>query len=255
MPDSDDFSDLEIELGTARQAVPRHPAPPKRGALTQALFPQDLAGDEDQLIFVALPAWEELHQHALSRRDIEIGGVLLGSYALEGEQFYLELIASLDARYTEESAASLTFTQRTWTDFNQRKALEYPESKIVGWYHTHPGYGIFLSSYDHFIQEHFFNQVGQIALVFDPVKDAAGFFYWNGTTTIRTYKVYQFDNAGKRGQPIRETEQGREGDPEPETTMKEIKRNISVESTTLQTREPLEDQDKQPKASKLDIRI
>jgi proteasome lid subunit RPN8/RPN11 len=235
MPTDDGFSDLEIELGTARQAVPRRPAPPKRGLLTQALFPHDPAGDGDQLIFVAQSAWDGLRQHALSRRDIEIGGVLLGTYALEGEQFYLEVNASFDARYTEESAASLTFTHRTWTDFNQRKAREYPESKIVGWYHTHPGYGIFMSSYDLFIQEHFFNQIGQVALVFDPVKDAAGFFYWNGATTIRTYKVYQFDNLSKRGKTIREPEQGRKDD--------------AVQ------RELLEDQKEQPKIFKLDIRI
>jgi len=240
MPTDDGFSDLEIELGTARQAVPRRPAPPKRGLLTQALFPHDPAGDGDQLIFVAQSAWDGLRQHALSRRDIEIGGVLLGTYALEGEQFYLEVIASLDARYTEESAASLTFTHRTWNDFNQRKAREYPESKIVGWYHTHPGYGIFLSAYDLFIQEHFFNQIGQVALVFDPVKDVAGFFYWNGTTTSRTYNVYLF------GYP--------ENDPATKTDKKEIKKDISFQSTPLPKREWIEEHKEKPKTPKLDIR-
>ncbi len=255
MPTGDDFSDLEIELGTARQDVPRRPAPPKRGALIKALFPQDLTGDADQLIFIALSAWESLRQHALSRRDIEIGGVLLGSYALEGEQFYLEVMASLDARYTEESAASLTFTHRTWTDFNQRKAREYPGSKIVGWYHTHPGYGIFLSSYDLFIQEHFFNQVGQIALVFDPLKVVAGFFYWNGTITKKSNNVYLFDSSHKRGELILEPEQWRDDDPAPEAAMNEIKKDLSVESAPLPKREPLDDQKERPKTPGLDIRI
>ena len=35
---------------------------------------------------------------------------------------------------------------------------EYPDKKIVGWQHTHPGYGIFLSSYDIFIQENFYGK-------------------------------------------------------------------------------------------------
>jgi proteasome lid subunit RPN8/RPN11 len=251
MPTGDDFSDLEIELGTARQTVPRRPAPPKRGALTQALFQQDLAGDEDQLIFVALSAWEDLRQHALSRSDIEIGGVLMGSSALEGEQFYLEVIASLDARYTEEGAASLTFTHRTWTDFNQRRAREYPGSKIVGWYHTHPGYGIFLSSYDLFIQEHFFNQVGQIALVLDPVKDAAGFFYWNGTTTRRSYNVYLFGKPGKKGKPIREPEQGREDDLASRVAVDET----GGENTPLPKRASEADEREPPTNPRLDIKV
>jgi proteasome lid subunit RPN8/RPN11 len=46
----------------------------------------------------------------------------------------------------------------------------------VGWHHTHPGYGIFLSGYDQFIHNNFFNVPGMFALVVDPRAESLGFF-------------------------------------------------------------------------------
>jgi 26S proteasome regulatory subunit N11 len=47
---------------------------------------------------------------------------------------------------------------------------------IVGWYHSHPGYGIFLSDIDLKSQITFFNQPYHVALVVDPIKKEYGFF-------------------------------------------------------------------------------
>jgi hypothetical protein len=54
----------------------------------------------------------------------------------------------------------------------------YAALKIVGWYHTHPDFGIFLSDRDRFIQEHFFSSPGQIAHVIDPIRKLEGVFVW-----------------------------------------------------------------------------
>jgi len=60
------------------------------------------------------------------------------------------------------------------------KILEkrYKDSKhfIVGWYHSHPGYGIFLSDTDIKSQITFFNQPCHVALVIDPTRGEYGFF-------------------------------------------------------------------------------
>jgi hypothetical protein len=52
------------------------------------------------------------------------------------------------------------------------------EFQIVGWYHSHPTYGIFLSDRDRFIHEHFFSGPGQVAHVVDPVLEIEGVFVW-----------------------------------------------------------------------------
>jgi proteasome lid subunit RPN8/RPN11 len=55
---------------------------------------------------------------------------------------------------------------------------QYNDGKhsIVGWYHSHPGYGVFLSDIDVKSQITFFNQPHHVALVVDPVRNKFGFF-------------------------------------------------------------------------------
>jgi hypothetical protein len=40
---------------------------------------------------------------------------------------------------------------------------------ILGWAHSHPGLGVFLSSYDNFLWASFFGEPHQLAIVVDPV--------------------------------------------------------------------------------------
>jgi hypothetical protein len=47
---------------------------------------------------------------------------------------------------------------------------------LVGWYHSHPGHGVFLSAYDQFIQNQFFPSEGQVAMVIDPQTGEEGLF-------------------------------------------------------------------------------
>ena len=63
--------------------------------------------------------------------------------------------------------ATPIFTQETWTRIHEEKDARYPDHKIVGWYHSHPGFGVFLSDHDLFIHKNFFSQPGQLAWVFD----------------------------------------------------------------------------------------
>ena len=57
--------------------------------------------------------------------------------------------------------ASLTFTHETWDEVDREMAAHFPELEIVGWYHSHPRFGIFLSSHDLLIHENFFSQPGK----------------------------------------------------------------------------------------------
>ena len=55
----------------------------------------------------------------------------------------------------------------------------YPDARVVGWYHTHHRFGIFLSERDRFIQRHSFPQPWATAFVVDPVQQTEGFFIWS----------------------------------------------------------------------------
>jgi hypothetical protein len=68
----------------------------------------------------------------------------------------------------------------------------YPDKQIVGWYHTHPGMGVFLSSYDAWLHHHFFPEPWQVALVIDPLSPAGGFFIRQVDGTLDPGRYFGF---------------------------------------------------------------
>ncbi len=81
-----------------------------------------------------------------------------------------------EAKYTDATASTLTFTHETWDYVHGEHDKMYRTLRMIGWQHTHPNYGVFLSNYDMFIQENFFNLPYQLAYVVDPVQNIRGFF-------------------------------------------------------------------------------
>jgi proteasome lid subunit RPN8/RPN11 len=77
-----------------------------------------------------------------------------------------------------QGGAHVTFTQDTWEHIYKIKDRQFPDARIVGWYHSHPGFGVFLSEHDLFIQENFFSNPQQVAWVYDPHTDEEGCFGW-----------------------------------------------------------------------------
>jgi proteasome lid subunit RPN8/RPN11 len=114
----------------------------------------------------------KVRQHARSSIKTEICGVLIG----QDRPGRIEIQACIPGENAEEAGAHVTFTQGTWEHIYQVKDKEYPDARIVGWYHSHPGFGIFLSDHDAFIHQNFFASPGQVAWVFDPHSDEEGCF-------------------------------------------------------------------------------
>lgn len=108
----------------------------------------------------------------------ELGGFLVGGLH-EDREMYVEVRGFLPATGIESGAVSLTFTHRTWATMTRQVEDRFPDELLLGWAHTHPGLGIFLSSYDLFIHRHFFTQPWHIALVVDPRRRQLGFFQWH----------------------------------------------------------------------------
>jgi proteasome lid subunit RPN8/RPN11 len=107
----------------------------------------------------------------------ELGGFLVGGLH-EDHGIYVEVRGFVPATETRSGAISVTFTHETWAAMTRRVEEDFPGEVILGWMHTHPGLGVFLSSYDLFIHRHFFAQPWQIAAVIDPQKRQLGLFQW-----------------------------------------------------------------------------
>jgi proteasome lid subunit RPN8/RPN11 len=134
----------------------------------------------DMPIFLDLAPADAIERHALRDTSVELGGILLGFECVDdqtGEPF-VWVTQALEAKHYENTQASFTYTHDSWEEITRERDQRFPDLDIVGWYHTHPDFGVFLSSHDLFIHHHFFAQPLQVAYVVDPIRQDRGFFQW-----------------------------------------------------------------------------
>lgn len=119
----------------------------------------------------------QIEKHCYSTLEYEVGGMLFGKITSTTTQ----INGFVPALKASKQLVTLTFTHDVWDAILKEGEEKFPGQQIVGWYHTHPSFGIFLSDYDQFIQTEFFKQKGQVALVVDPVAGKLGWFETDGS--------------------------------------------------------------------------
>lgn len=154
-------------------------------------------------VFFTQRAFVRCCAHAGSDLDNEVGGWLVGKWRRDkrtGEQFII-VEATLPAPHTRHGSAYLTFTQDTQLALYEVMEERYPGKELVGWYHTHPRMGVFLSSYDTWLHNHFFPEPYQVALVIEPHSASGGFFIRQPDGALdprRYFGFYELSPAGRR---------------------------------------------------------
>ena len=138
-------------------------------------------------ITIEEPALRASQAHALSSMNREVAGVLIGPRPEKQPdgRYRVHILDTIIAKYTVMHGASVTYTPESWRYMTDKLHERYPDETavIVGWYHTHPGFGIFLSGMDLFIHQNFFTQIWHVAFVLDPRAQTSGFFSWNREKT------------------------------------------------------------------------
>lgn len=120
---------------------------------------------------------DDVRGHVRRHPDIEVGGILLGNRAGGRSR----ITASVEAHGAQGDITSLTFTHESWAAMLVEIDERHPDTEVLGWYHSHPGHGIFLSEHDRFIHRNFFPATWHVALVIDPQHDTEGLFAWTDT--------------------------------------------------------------------------
>jgi proteasome lid subunit RPN8/RPN11 len=133
-----------------------------------------------------------IRQHARAHSKTEVCGVLIGESANDT----IDIRASIEALNAAQAGTHVTFTQDAWEAIYKVKDELYPDERIVGWYHSHPGFGVFLSDHDLFIQQNFFSSPGQVAWVYDPHTDEEGCFGWVSGEVHRLSSLSVMDRNG-----------------------------------------------------------
>lgn len=145
-------------------------------------FPAQL----DFRISISDSAYKAIIKHAREDQKIEICGILIGEVFKDTNGPYLEISDIIKGEHADNQAGQVMFTHETWEYINSVKDGQFPDKLIVGWYHTHPRFGIFLSDQDVFIHKNFFYKPWQVAFVFDPVQEEEGFFIWRNGIPEKT---------------------------------------------------------------------
>jgi len=126
---------------------------------------------------------KKIEDHCFSETQIEVGGFLVGY--LEGDTAHVTNV--FPAKHSVGASTQLTFTHDSWNAIYEQLEKEPEGSSLIGWFHSHPNFGVFLSDHDKFIQANFFKKDGQITVVVDPIRGKRGWFF-SSAGKIETYK-------------------------------------------------------------------
>lgn len=131
--------------------------------------------DESFQVYIVQQAYDKVWQHVTSQSE-ECGGTLAGHpfRALNQDITFVVIVDAIPQDSGDHSIGHFTVRPREIAD--ARLALEQEGYLSVGWYHSHPGHGVFLSGQDMTIVRSIYNSSWHIAWVIDPRRREEAFF-------------------------------------------------------------------------------
>jgi len=205
MTDPDDIQSIldEIEIHPyEEEALPICEPPLRRGRYRIHGRPEDA----DVVVLCAQSAILAVQKHARDQASKEVAGMLLGRAFMHEGRTYIEITEYIKGRPRSTHQSSVNHIQisdEMWAEMYRVKDQRYPDLAVVGWFHSHPGHGIFLSEDDKPIQRHHFPRLWHTAMVFDPLAHEGGFFIWAGSDLIRAPGFYELYDEGREASIVR----------------------------------------------------
>lgn len=178
---------------------------------------------DDIQVYVRRSTLERLHEAAKKSTEVELGGMLVGNVyqTAAGGPYLLDVSDFIVSEHIVSNMTELTYTFESWQANMAQLRAQFPDKRVVGWYHTHvvamlldateqtaspksdpdqaeivvSGTTMFFSQHDVFLHTQFFADPWYVALVLDPWGNCI-FFQWKGgkITPCAAYRVY--DDVG-----------------------------------------------------------
>jgi proteasome lid subunit RPN8/RPN11 len=137
-------------------------------------------------IYIVQKIYNQIWKHVNSSMEAECGGVLVGHpfKSFDNTITYVVISAFIPQPSTKRGIAHFTVGPEEVAYTRSTLNEKYTGLVIVGWYHSHPGHGVFLSGQDMTIVRSIYNLGWHLAMVLDPIHKNYGFFYGaNGSAT------------------------------------------------------------------------
>ena len=154
--------------------------------------------EEPVIVYIDYSAFKEMISHSFSVTDREVGGFLIGDVYEEKDKIIVHVKNIVKALNAVEKAASIKITEKAWQYILNVMDEKYKDQAIVGWYHTHPGYGVFYSGHDDFAHKNFFKNKWQVGIVVEPIKKDFGIFYWENDNLLKATRSFVLVNNAKK---------------------------------------------------------
>ncbi|HSM56520.1 MAG TPA: Mov34/MPN/PAD-1 family protein [Candidatus Sulfomarinibacteraceae bacterium] len=216
-------------MRAATSALPQK-APSAAGAQARLHGQRPGVGETNVLLHPS--AIEAIRAHTLSDNSSEVGGVLLGEAYAHHDKVYVEVTAALPVVSDDYGPIHFTFNADAWSQAHRDKASRFPELDIVGWFHTHPGLGVFFSADDVVVHSAAFVMPWHVALVIDPSHAETAVFGWVGGEISPLSGFFELlEETGERQLPWRHVR----AEVWDETYEAHLARQRAARSTTRQT--------------------
>lgn len=129
-------------------------------------------------VYFVKGVYDAILAHINETPHVESGGILVGQSFRTPDRQTVFIIITAAIRQDSDNRSVGHFTV-THTEVQAARAMleaHYPGYQVVGWYHSHPGHGVFLSGQDMTIVRSIYNASWQLALVIDPLQQIEGIF-------------------------------------------------------------------------------
>jgi len=142
-------------------------------------------------LYLSSSALEKARTHfsAQARSGLEGIGLLIGDvFSWKGRKY--AVAEEYLTGGNKASSVAAKFDERAFGALAQVLAKKFPGKIFVGWAHSHPNYGCFLSQQDVATQENYFPEEWHVAFVVDPVrKEEKAFKLRDGKVVEASYAV------------------------------------------------------------------
>lgn len=183
---------------------PEQKSKPRFQVISQSDFREE-DSDNSHILLIKESAFYTISNHIewgkyTQDNKLEQGGILLGHTFIDPETNfpYGVVEIAIQGRLAKGSPVSLNMTHETWKDMLDQVDKLNIELQIIGWYHTHPnGLDVFMSPPDRNIQELFFRNDWQFAIVLNPQKQIWRAFYGKNSRECRGFLISDYNTDQK----------------------------------------------------------
>ena len=137
-----------------------------------------------------------LYKYAKFYRGEERSAALIGTFTEDLDGKCAIINGAVQIPIDIEGADGEFLSEVHLQEIEKQREKYFPDSVLMGWMHTQPGYGIFLTTQDMLIQKKFFKEAYQGLMIIDPIENADAFFAWEDgeIKSARGYYIYYNKN-------------------------------------------------------------